>query len=239
MCYYSGKGENIWDVFTRKDKGAKIADRRSGEKGCESYRYSRRDVRALSSLGVNFYRFSLSWSRLLPLGLSHQVNEEGFKYYEELLDYLLDHGIQPVVTLYHWDLPQYLQNVLGGWTNPLLAQHFAEYARLVFERLGSRVKTWITINEPKLVCCYGYGDGVMAPGINASGFGDYLCGHTLLRAHAMVYKIYKKEFQEWQKGRIGISIHTEWFEPATKEPEDLIAAQTKLLFDVSKNYIFI
>lgn len=106
-----------------------------------------------------------------------------------------------MITLYHWDLPQSLQD-LGGWANPIMADYFEQYAHAVFALFGDRVKTWITFNEPKLICVYGYGEGRMAPGVNASGIGDYLCGYTILKAHAKAYRLYERLFKEQQQGKV-------------------------------------
>ena len=148
------------------------------------------DVQFLKKLGVQFYRFSISWPRVLPTGLVSQVNYKGLKYYEDLVHELVRNGIAPVITLYHWDLPQALQNI-GGWVNPAMSDIFADYAKFMFVALGAKVKTWITINEPRQVCKFGYGDGRLAPGLTFGGTKDYDCVKTILLAHAKAYHIYK------------------------------------------------
>lgn len=153
----------------------------------------------LKSLGVHFYRFSLSWPRISPTGLNNVVNQKGIDYYNNLIDALLAEGIQPMVTLYHWDLPQYLQE-LGGWTNPIIIDLFAGYAKIAFENFGDRVKLWATFNEPYSVCNYGYGDSMLAPLLYSRGFGEYQCTHNLIKAHAKAYHLYDDHFRPTQKG---------------------------------------
>lgn len=115
-----------------------------------------------------------------------------------------------MVTLYHWDLPQYIQD-LGGFTNPLIIDYFRLFADVLFENFGDRVKTWITFNEPYTFCTHGYSTGFHAPGVKASGDGEYLCSHFLLQAHAAAFHLYKSKYFEQQKGRIGISLNTRFF----------------------------
>lgn len=155
----------------------------------------------LKNLGVDFYRFSLSWTRISTNGLNNVINKNGIDYYNKLIDALLEEGIEPMVTLFHWDLPQYLQQ-LGGWTNPKIVDFFSEYARIAFESFGDRVKMWSTFNEPYSICNYGYGDTTLAPALASRGLGEYQCAHNLLKAHARVYHLYNNTFRPSQKGTI-------------------------------------
>jgi beta-glucosidase/6-phospho-beta-glucosidase/beta-galactosidase len=219
---------------------------------CDSYNLYNRDVEMLSELGVDFYRFSLSWSRILPDGFSDNVNVDGVTYYNNLIDALLGKGIQPLITLYHWDLPQKMQE-LGGWPNPLLANYFEDYAKVAFDQFGDRVKHWITFNEPKNFCLEGYGRGSAAPGLNVSGVGEYMCAHTILQAHAKAYHLYDKKYRSDQKGKptyyiefrvntewitfsgsVGITLDVGWVEPATSSKKDEEAAERALQFSVFK-----
>lgn len=153
----------------------------------------------LKDLGVDFYRLSLAWSRILPNGFGNKINQKGIDFYNNLINALLENNIQPMVTLYHWDLPQPLQDI-GGFMNPKIVDLFTEYAKVAFENFGDRVKTWFTFNEPRIICSLGVGDVLMAPALNLSGTGDYLCAHNLLKAHASVYHMYDKDFRPTQKG---------------------------------------
>lgn len=221
-----GKGENIWDRITN-ERPEWVKDRQNGNIACDSYHLWETDIRLLKQLGVNFYRFSLSWSRILPTGKSNSINWKGIKYYSDLIDKLLANNIKPVVTLYHFDLPQPLQD-LGGWPNELIASYFEDYARVAFEQFGDRVKTWITINEPSEVCDSGYGTGGAAPGIEQSGTLDYLCGKTILLAHSKAFHLYDEYFRRQQKGEIGITIVSQWSEPKTDSIQDKEAAERRI-----------
>jgi beta-glucosidase/6-phospho-beta-glucosidase/beta-galactosidase len=156
----------------------------------------------LAELGVDFYRFSISWSRILPKGFG-EINQDGIDYYNNLIDELLKQNVQPLVTLFHWDTPQILQD-LGGWTNPIIVDYFEDYARIVFESFGDRVKDWITFNEPYNMCLNGYGTRtffvVFAPDLGVHGIGEYECTHNVIKAHARAYHLYNDTFKATQKG---------------------------------------
>lgn len=184
----------------------------------------------LKDLGSDFYRFSLSWSRIVPFGLAGSpVNQAGIDYYRNLSQELIDNGIEPMVTIYHWDLPQKLQDI-GGWPNPELAEHFEYYARVVFENLGDLVQLWMTFNEPKQTCLAGYGGYGGAPDIHRSGIADYLCTHTVIKSHARVYHLYDKEFKEEQGGLVGMVIDSSWIEPSSDGAVDIEAAERAMQF---------
>ncbi|XP_046430433.1 myrosinase 1-like [Neodiprion fabricii] len=199
----SDKGENVWDWFTH-NKPENIADGSTGDVACDSYHKYEEDVQWVKNLGLDFYRFSVSWSRVLPNGFANEVSEDGIQYYKNLTTLLVANGIEPIVTIYHWDHPQILED-LGGWTNELMVEWYTDYARVLFEELGPMVKTFITINEPKVYCEQGYNSTtIKAPGKILENMGHYLCVHNTLKAHATAYHLYDDEFRAIQEGQIGI-----------------------------------
>merc|ERR1712018_616978 len=179
-----GKGESIWDVFVHDGQGH-IDNDDTGDVACDSYHKYEEDVQLLKAMGMTSYRFSIAWTRILPNGIG-EVNQAGIDYYNNLIDELLANDIEPAVPLYHWDIPQALQDTLadpenpesGGWLNPAVADWFEEYAGVCFAAFGDRVKTWITLNEPKETSLQGYGNGAMAPGIVGMGTTAYLAAHN-------------------------------------------------------------
>ncbi|XP_066994441.2 myrosinase 1 [Anabrus simplex] len=223
-----GKGESIWD-HTMHTQPNFTADGQNGDVACDSYHLYKEDVRLLKEMGVDFYRFSISWPRILPTGEANNINQAGIDYYNNLINELLDNGIQPMITIYHWDLPQWLQE-LGGWVNPIIADYFEDYARVVFENFGDRVKWWFTINEPtQIVRGYSEADAD-APALNKSGVGNYLAGHNLLIAHARAYHLYDNEYRSIQKGKIGLVLESSWYEPLTNSSEDAEASERAMQF---------
>jgi beta-galactosidase len=175
-----GRGPSIWDTFS-ETPGA-IAGGQSGDVACDHYHRYADDVGLMRELGLEAYRFSVSWPRVQPRG-SGPVNETGLGFYDRLVDELLESGVAPYVTLYHWDLPQALEE-LGGWAERDTAYRFADYARIVHDRIGDRVGTWMTINEPWVSAFLGYGIGVHAPG-RASSADAFRASHHLLLAHGL------------------------------------------------------
>ncbi|XP_028028070.1 myrosinase 1-like [Bombyx mandarina] len=220
-----GKGENIWDYMTHNNPTV-IADESNGDIAADSYHNVERDVEMMRELGLDVYRFSVSWSRILPSGFANEVNEAGVDYYNRLINEMLKYNITPMISLYHWDLPQKLQE-LGGFANPLIADWFEDYVRVVFAKLGDRVKLWITFNEPRVVCYQGYGSTEKAPMLNATAVGTYMCARNLLLAHAKAYRLYNNEFKTKQGGQCGITFDVNSFKPLTDSEEDRAAAELK------------
>lgn len=180
---------------------------------------------------MNFYRFSISWSRVMPNGDTSKLNEAGLKYYDKLINELIANGIEPMVTMYHWDLPQPIQD-LGGLTNPYIIKYFTYYAEVLLKRYGDRVKTWITFNEPMRICEDGYGIADKAPFTYSPGVGNYLCGHHLLIAHANVYQLYQDKYKR-PDGKVGITLDCEFYFPKDSTNEAHIqAAYRALQFNV-------
>jgi len=173
-----GRGPSIWDTFCARE--GRIADGSSGAVACDHYHRYAEDVALMRRLGAGGYRFSLSWPRIQPTG-SGEVNQKGLDFYDRLLDCLLEAGIAPMVTLYHWDLPQALEDD-GGWLNRATVDRFADFAALVGERFVDRVEHWIPVNEPNVVMMLGYGNGEHAPGRRLM-FDALPVAHHLLLAH--------------------------------------------------------
>merc|ERR1712223_2381741 len=223
-----GKGPSIWDVFTKVP--GNIVDGSSGDVACDSYHNYKEDVALMKEMGLTSYRFSIGWTRILPEGTGTR-NPGGIIYYRNLIDELLANDIVPAVTLYHWDLPQALQDQ-GGWLNPEAAFWFENYARIVFKEFGDRVKVWITINEPWVVAIEGHSIGDMAPGMKGPGILEYKVAHNLIRSHAKVYRVYQNEFFASQGGKVGITLNMNWAEPAIfNDSSHVEAAETKQQFE--------
>jgi beta-glucosidase len=195
---------------------------------CDHFHKWRDDVALMAGLGLKAYRMSIAWDRIQPAGRG-DPNPEGIRFYSELFDELLKHGITPWVTLYHWDLPLALQMELDGWLNPRLAEIFRDYASICFSAFGDRVKHWITINEPWVVSLLGHGQGIFAPG-RVSTTEPYTVAHTLLRAHALAVDEYRTKFQPAQKGMIALVTNCDWREPRTPAAADRAAAERALEF---------
>ncbi len=176
-----GKGPSIWDHFTHSAVSAGLATD-TADVASDSYARWEEDVEALEYLGVRSYSFSLSWPRLFPDGNARgQPNTAAVKHYMRLIDRLLEKKIEPIVTLYHWDLPQALQERYGGWKNDTLVGLFEEYAEFCFHTFGSRVRYWLTMHNPYLVAVQGYGTGVHAPGETGGPAGSLIVAHNLIR----------------------------------------------------------
>ncbi|CAL9078619.1 unnamed protein product [Musa textilis] len=226
-----GKGDSIWDVFSEQKDN--IKDRSNGDIAVDQYHRYKEDVELMAKLGFGAYRFSIAWTRIFPDGLGTKINEDGIAYYNNLINCLLEKGIQPYVTLYHWDLPYFLHESMGGWLSEKIVQYFALYAEACFEKFGDRVKHWITINEPRQTAVNGYGYGLFAPGrCENSSAEPYLAAHHQLLAHAAAVAVYRKKFKGAQGGVIGLTIDCEWAEPFSDKLEDKIAADTWLDFQL-------
>lgn len=178
-----GRTPSCWDVFTRKPGVIRNGD--SGDIACDAYHRLSDDLDLMAELGLQSYRFSVAWSRVIPEGTG-RVNPRGLRYYERLVDGLVERGIQPTLTLFHWDLPQVLQD-RGGWATRECAGWFADYAAVIAEALGDRVTRWITLNEPAVVANHGYRDGTHAPGLKDSAQASAATHHLLL-AHGLATK---------------------------------------------------
>uniref|UniRef100_A0A182ITQ5 beta-glucosidase n=1 Tax=Anopheles atroparvus TaxID=41427 RepID=A0A182ITQ5_ANOAO len=217
----SGRGPSVWDTLTHTHPEL-VVDGATGDRAADSYHRYTSDVGVLASVGFNFYRFSISWSRLLPRGDPSSLNNAAVEYYNALIDELLANGIEPVVTMLHYDLPQYLQN-LGGFASPLIVEYFRQYADVLFRTFGDRVKVWITHNEPYDFCVEGYGTGRSGPLVYATGVGEYLCAHHVLLSHAAAFHHYEENYLETQSGVIGLTLSGRFYYPAGNDTPPAVA----------------
>ena len=206
-----GAGPSTWHRFVHTPGMVRNGD--TAEVACDHYRRYAQDVALMRRLGLKAYRFSTSWSRVLPQGRG-PVNPAGLAFYDRLVDILLENGIEPLLTLYHWDLPAALED-RGGWLNPDCAKWFADYASLMFQALDGRVRMWATLNEPWVVTDGGYLHGALAPG-HRNRFEAPIASHHLLRAHGAAVQAYRAH----GKHRIGLVVNIEPKYPASDAPAD-------------------
>lgn len=201
---------------------------------CDSYHKYPQDIQALKNLGANFYRFSIAWTRIVPTGrVADGVNQGGIDYYNKLIDGLLAEGIQPFVTLYHWDTPLPLVKPDNGWLNETITSHFADYARVCFREFGDRVKLWLTFNEPAVFCGADWNYGAHDPFVQPPE-KPYICAHHVTMAHALAYRIYDREFKPVQGGQLGITLNSNWAQAKNEsDPEHQAASQRAMVFSVS------
>ncbi|XP_015081303.1 furcatin hydrolase-like [Solanum pennellii] len=220
-----GRGPSIWDTFTHNHP-ERTADHSNGDVAIDFYHRYKDDIKLMKFEGLNGFRFSISWSRVLP-----SINE------------LLAKGIQPMVTLFHWDLPQVLEDEYLGFLNTQIIYDFQDYAELCFKEFGDRVKLWTTINEPSGYAITGYDIGIFPPMrcsswrttacfAGNSSTEPYIVAHHLLLAHAQTAKLYRDKYQVSQKGEIGIVLVASWFEPYSKRKKDIDATQRAIDFSL-------
>ena len=212
-----GKGESIWDRFTHLPQ--RILNNHTGDLACDHYHRMPEDVALMQKLGLQSYRFSLSWTRIMPEGRG-KVNSQGLDFYERLVNQLLEAGIVPNATLNHWDLPQKIQD-LGGWVNRDSCDWFADYAQVVFNKLGDRIPLWSTHNEPWVISFLGYGEGVFAPGI-ADYSQAYQTAHHLLLSHGKAVEVFR---QGNYPGKIGIVLSLNHYLPQNNLEKNQVACQ--------------
>ena len=211
-----GAGPSIWQRFAHTP--GMMANGDHGDTACDHYRRYKEDVQLMRALGLHSYRFSVAWARVLPEGTG-RVNQKGLDFYSRLVDELLQNGIQPNVTLFHWDLPAALDD-RGGWLNRDSAHWFADYAGVMFKALDGRVKHWSTINEPWVVTDGGYLHGVLAPG-HRSRYEAPIAAHNLMRASGAGIQAYRAAGRH----EIGVVFNIEPKYPASQQPDDVAATQ--------------
>ncbi len=224
-----GKGPSVWDRFTRRP--GRVHRAHTGDVACDTYHDFRADVDIMRRLGLGAYRFSISWPRVLPRGRG-AVNEPGLDYYDRLVDALLDANIVPFVTLFHWDMPQALQDEMGGFAGRDCAAHFADYAEVVAGRLGDRVGHWITLNEPWVYATLGHLRGLHAPG-RANPWVFLRVVHHQLLGHGLAAERLRARHAAAQ---VGLSLNLSPIYPATDSEGDRAAAR---LADQAVNRLFL
>lgn len=212
-----GKGESIWDRFSHIQ--GKIADGKNGDVACDHYHLASQDIQLMKDLGIKAYRLSIAWPRIFPEGRG-EANPKGIEFYQKLIGLLTENDIQPVVTLFHWDLPQKLQDI-GGWANRQTVDYFETYARLLFKEFGDQVPVWITLNEPSVYTFVGHYEGRHAPGL--TDFSTALqVAHNLLLGHGKAVRAYR---EMGLSGEIGLSLNMTPMYPATENEADQNAAR--------------
>ena len=212
-----GKGKSIWDVFTHTN--GKIRTGENADVACDTYANPERDVELMSQLGFNAYRFSISWSRVLPDGRG-QVNIKGLDYYSRLIDLLLARDITPFITLFHWDTPQALQELCGGFAGRDTANYFADYAEVIVKALGDRAKHWITLNEPWEHAAFGHLLGTHAPG-HHNPWEYFRVAHHQLLGHGLALERIRSISKD---ARVGLTLSLTPIYPTSSNPKDVAAA---------------
>lgn len=214
-----GRGLSIWDVFCEQQ--GKVFEGQTGEVACDQYHHYKEDAKLMKEMGIKAYRFSVSWSRIMPNGTG-EVNPEGIAYYNNLIDALIENGIEPYLTLYHWDLPYELQRK-GGWLNDESVEWFREYTTVVAKNFSDRVKYYFTFNEPQCFIVLGYFRGEHAPGL-CYGYREYFqVAHNVLKAHGAAVIALREHSK--QEVKVGFAPTGAYFVPETEKPEDIEVAR--------------
>ncbi len=215
-----GRGISIWDTFSKTP--GRVVNGDNGDIACDSYHRYEEDVELMKELGIDVYRFSVAWPRIFPDGTG-EVNQKGLDYYHRLVDKLLENGIEPMCTLYHWDLPQALQDN-GGWNNRETIDAFVNYAELMFKEFDGKIKHWLTLNEPWCISFLSNYIGVHAPGNRDLQLATQI-SHHLLVAHGRTVKKFREIGIE---GQIGFAPNTTWLEPYSTRQEDIDACNREI-----------
>ena len=218
-AYEDGKGLNIWDVFCKED--GHVYEHHTGDVACDQYHRYKEDVAIMKELGLKAYRFSVNWARILPEGTG-KVNEKGLAYYDNLVNCLIENGIEPYMTLYHWDLP-YALHQRGGWLNPQSPEWFYEYAKLMAAHFSDRVSHFFTFNEPQCTVGLGYVTGEHAPGLKVGPYDYFSIWHNVLKAHGRGVQAIREAAV--RPVEIGMAPCGALYYPATDSKEDIEAAR--------------
>ncbi|XP_045795327.1 beta-glucosidase 11-like [Trifolium pratense] len=239
-----GRKPSIWDTFAHG--GNANMYKGDGDVACDEYHKYKEDVQLMANISLDAYRFSISWSRLIPDGKG-PINPKGLQYYNNLINELISHGIQPHITLHHWDLPQALEDEYEGWISKKIVKDFTAYADVCFREFGDRVKYWTTLNEANMQAMFGYALGIIPPqrcststststlsldpsfvancSKGNSSTEPYLAVHHMLLAHASAARLYNKKYKGLQHGFIGFNLLTIGFVPLTNTTDDIIATR--------------
>ncbi|KAK1669456.1 hypothetical protein QYE76_057615 [Lolium multiflorum] len=233
-----GRSPSIWDTFTH---AGKMSDNSTGDVAADGYHKYKEDVKLMVDTNLEAYRFSISWSRLIPNGRG-AINPKGLEYYNNLIDELVKNGIQVHVMLCHLDFPQILDDEYGGWLSPTIVADFTEFADVCFREFGDRVSYWTTIDEPNVSALGSYDNALFAPGRCSDPFGitkctvgdstvePYIAAHNMILAHASATRLYREKYRAAQKGVVGINVYSSWSYPMTNSNADLEAAKRYLDF---------
>ncbi|XP_067624647.1 myrosinase 1-like isoform X2 [Eurosta solidaginis] len=212
------KAPSAWDNYTHRHREA-FLDWSTGDNAAESYYRFEQDLEALKKLKVNFYRFSISWTRVLPQLTTEFKNAKGIAYYNKVIDQLLANNITPLVTMFHFDMPDELYKY-NAFLNSSIIDYFVMYADFLYATFGDRVKLWITHNEPLQFCTKGYVEANFPPLVHSPGVGHYICMDNMLRSHARAYRRYKEKYFSKQKGKVGITFDVRFFFKKYRETPD-------------------
>ncbi|SER69700.1 glycoside hydrolase family 1 protein [Salisediminibacterium halotolerans] len=213
-----GKGPSVWDIYT-KQEGTTYKNT-NGDIAVDHYNRVEEDVQLMKEMGLKAYRFSISWPRIFPEG-NKEVNEEGLAFYDRLIDMLIDAGIEPVVTVYHWDLPQALMDEYGGWESRKIIDDFDRYSRTLFSRFGDRVKYWVTLNEQNIFIGLGYEKGIHPPGVKDAKRKNE-ANHNAFLANAKAIASFRELVPD---GKVGPSFAYGPVYPVDCKPENILAAE--------------
>ena len=219
-AFEDGRGLSIWDTFSHTP--GKVVNGDNGDVACDSYHRYEEDIIIMKELGIDTYRFSVSWPRIFPNGTG-DINPKGLEFYHKFVDKLIENGIEPMCTLYHWDLPQALQDI-GGWENRETIDAFVQYAQTMFKEFRGKIKSWITLNEPWCISFLSNHLGAHAPGNHDLQLAVDISHHLLL-AHGRAVK----RFRELEvEGQIGFAPNTTWLDPYSTKQEDIDACHREI-----------
>ncbi|XP_072958985.1 beta-glucosidase 22-like isoform X1 [Typha angustifolia] len=232
-----GRSPCIWDTFIH---AGRMPDKSNGDVASDGYHKYKEDVKLMSDTNLEAYRFSISWSRLIPNGRG-AVNPKGLAYYNNLINELVKHGIQVHITLHHLDLPQVLEDEYGGWLSPRIVEDFTAYADVCFREFGDRVSHWTTVVEPNVIGVEAYDSGGFPPNRCSYPFGvnctvgnstvePYIAVHNYLLAHASAVRLYRQKYQAVQNGGVGINVYSFWSYPFSNSTADIKATKRALDF---------